>query len=162
MAVLSRGYRIITSEPGLIDFLIAFRGVAYGEPQRLPECIESAIRDVTRHWPTETPEPLTAICYPVPGLVVHVASLCGPDGCCIAATFEPLRARPSAHHASVAFGLSEREAEIAQLLVNGMSGAEIARHLNIAYNTVHEHLKHIHVKLNVSTRGELISRLLDP
>jgi DNA-binding CsgD family transcriptional regulator len=61
----------------------------------------------------------------------------------------------------VAFGLSEREAEIAQLLVNGMSGAEIARHLNIAYNTVHEHLKHIHVKLNVSTRGELISRLLD-
>jgi len=60
--------------------------------------------------------------------------------------------------------LTTREMEIASLVVRGQRNAEVARELHISPYTVETHLKHIYIKLNVSSRTELahvIQELVD-
>jgi DNA-binding NarL/FixJ family response regulator len=54
------------------------------------------------------------------------------------------------------FNLSEREKEILQLLSNGLSYKMIGADLNIAYETVHSHIKRIYQKLHVSSLAEAL------
>ena len=48
--------------------------------------------------------------------------------------------------------LSERELQVLQLLVEGLSNQEIAQELIIAYDTVKRHVSHIFSKLGVHNR----------
>lgn len=48
--------------------------------------------------------------------------------------------------------LTEREREILQLLARGESNKAIAQTLNISYDTVKQHVRHILTKLNLSSR----------
>jgi two-component system nitrate/nitrite response regulator NarL len=48
--------------------------------------------------------------------------------------------------------LTEREREILQLLARGESNKAIAQTLNISYDTVKQHVRHILNKLNLSSR----------
>lgn len=57
--------------------------------------------------------------------------------------------------------LSPREAEICLLVCKGLIDHEIASVLGIAFSTVRTHLKHIFIKLDVTTRSELIHGLLE-
>lgn len=52
--------------------------------------------------------------------------------------------------------LSEREVEILGLIANGLTNAEIAERLNVSVRTVETHRAHIHQKLDVRTRAELV------
>lgn len=56
-------------------------------------------------------------------------------------------------------GISEREAEIISLLVEGLSNQEIAKKLFISANTVKTHIKNIYVKLGVNNRLQLFNAL---
>ena len=56
-----------------------------------------------------------------------------------------------------AWGLSQREAEIAGLVLSGLSNKEIADQLNISTNTVKTHLRAVFDKSGVRSRFELIS-----
>lgn len=56
--------------------------------------------------------------------------------------------------------LSSRECEILNLLSQGFSNKEIAAQLDIAYQTVKVHLKHIYEKLHVRSRTEAIVKYL--
>jgi len=56
-------------------------------------------------------------------------------------------------------GVSEREAEIISLLVDGLSNQEIAKKLFISPNTVKTHIKNIYAKLGVSNRLQLFNSL---
>ncbi len=56
-------------------------------------------------------------------------------------------------------GLSKREAEIVQLVVDGLRNYEIADKISISLNTVQSHLNKIFRKLGVSNRSELIVKV---
>lgn len=63
-----------------------------------------------------------------------------------------------AHAATV--GLSSREHELLVLLSQGFSNKEIADKLDIAYQTVKVHLKHIYEKLHVRSRTEAVLKFV--
>ena len=52
--------------------------------------------------------------------------------------------------------LSEREVEILGFIANGLTNAEIAKQLYVSVRTVETHKAHIHQKLDVRTRAELV------
>jgi DNA-binding NarL/FixJ family response regulator len=56
--------------------------------------------------------------------------------------------------------LSTRESEILQLLSQGFANKEIADKLNISYQTVKVHVKHIYEKLHVRSRSEALMKFV--
>jgi DNA-binding NarL/FixJ family response regulator len=54
------------------------------------------------------------------------------------------------------YGLTSREQEILRLLAYGRDSKYIASTLYITMNTAKTHLKHIYVKMGVSTRQEVL------
>lgn len=54
-------------------------------------------------------------------------------------------------------GLSPREAEITQRVFDGLGEAAIARDLGLAPSTVHTYLRRLYRKLDVKSRGELLT-----
>jgi DNA-binding NarL/FixJ family response regulator len=56
-------------------------------------------------------------------------------------------------------GMTSREIEICHLIKDGKSNSEISSLLNISQNTIKNHVKQIHEKLQVSRRGQLVSLL---
>lgn len=58
-------------------------------------------------------------------------------------------------------GLTKREIEIASLLCHGISPSGITKKLHIAQSTTYKHIAHIYEKMHVSSRQELLVRLLN-
>jgi len=58
------------------------------------------------------------------------------------------------------YGLTRREKEILQLLVDGMSKKHVADHLFISLFTVDTHLKNIYAKLHVHSQIDVIAKTL--
>lgn len=52
--------------------------------------------------------------------------------------------------------LSEREVEVLGLIASGLTNAEIAERLYVSVRTIETHRAHIHQKLNLRTRAELV------
>lgn len=57
------------------------------------------------------------------------------------------------------YGLTEREKEILQLLVSGLTKQQIGDKLFISFHTVNTHLKNIYGKLHVNTRTGAVSKV---
>lgn len=57
------------------------------------------------------------------------------------------------------FGLTQREIQVAELLVAGSSYKEISTILNVSYTTVNEHIKNIYKKVKVNSKMAFINRL---
>ena len=58
-----------------------------------------------------------------------------------------------------AYGLTKREAEITQLVLRGLSTAEVSGELHITPNTVRDHFKAIFDKVGVRSRRELVGQV---
>ncbi len=56
--------------------------------------------------------------------------------------------------------LSDREKEVLQKLVEGMSYKMIAAALDIAFDTVHTHIANIYTKLHVNSKSEAVSKAI--
>jgi DNA-binding NarL/FixJ family response regulator len=56
------------------------------------------------------------------------------------------------------YGLTAREREILQLLVEGMTIAQIAERLIVSYHTVDTHIRNIYGKLHVHSRGGAVAK----
>ena len=57
--------------------------------------------------------------------------------------------------------LSPREQEVLEHLAKGFLYKEISRALDISYDTVHNHIRHIYEKLHVRSRTQAVTKYLD-
>ncbi len=92
-------------------------------------------------------------------IVLHASVLVGHPGQ-IAIILEPARPGEIAPLAFLAYGLTEREAEVAGLVVRGLSTQEIATRLWISTFTVQQHLKRVFEKTGVHSRRNLVAQIL--
>jgi DNA-binding CsgD family transcriptional regulator len=79
----------------------------------------------------------------------------------LSAKIATLRAKPKTFKSPLASPLTARELQIAELVAQGLTNAEIAARLWIAQNSVKQALKRMFRKLGVSTRAEMVARLQD-
>jgi DNA-binding NarL/FixJ family response regulator len=71
---------------------------------------------------------------------------------------QSVRARAEAESAMrLRFGLTRRERQMVELLVDGLSNAEIAATLVLAEKTVKNHLNHVYAKLGVTSRAQAVA-----
>ena len=94
-------------------------------------------------------------------LVLHASRLAGPAAPGQTAIILEL-ARPAEVAPLVlqAYALTDREAQVAQLVLRGLSTVEVAATLSIALLTVQQHLKAVFEKTGVRSRRELSAQLL--
>jgi DNA-binding CsgD family transcriptional regulator len=59
------------------------------------------------------------------------------------------------------YGFTDKEIEVLEMLLTGMTNKLIATELNLGLATVKTHLHHIFKKANIETRSELISKILN-
>jgi DNA-binding CsgD family transcriptional regulator len=69
--------------------------------------------------------------------------------------------RPATSATGTGTGLSKRELEVARLVAQGLSNAEIGKRLHISPKTVTAHLTHIYDRLGFRTRAALVRWLSD-
>ncbi|NEW08646.1 helix-turn-helix transcriptional regulator [Paenibacillus sp. SYP-B3998] len=102
-------------------------------------------------------------CVRIPGyryLTIRASKLYGlEDSPRLGVTFEPAGSADTLRLMAETCGLSEREKQILDALVRGMSTKELALSFHISAYTVQDHLKSIFVKTKVSSRRELVWRL---
>lgn len=55
-------------------------------------------------------------------------------------------------------GLPERQRQVLLFLLSGLSSKQIADQMGLSLHTVNDHLKSLHRRFNVSSRGELLSK----
>ena len=93
-------------------------------------------------------------------LVVHASRLGGEDQekriAVIIELAQPVEIAPLI---AAAYGLSDRERQVLQQVVVGLSTAAIAEALHISANTVQDHLKAIFDKVGVRSRRELVAQI---
>jgi DNA-binding CsgD family transcriptional regulator len=77
----------------------------------------------------------------------------------LSAKLATLRAKPQVLKSPVASSLTPRELQIAELVAQGLTNAEIAARLWITQNSVKQALKRMFRKLGVSARAEMVARL---
>lgn len=68
-------------------------------------------------------------------------------------------AAPAAAELISLFGLTQREADVCALVMQGLTDKEISKSLAISFPTVRTHLTHSFAKFNVTNRAELIHRI---
>ena len=93
-------------------------------------------------------------------LVLHAARLSGPHGNGqIAVILEPATPADVTPLVLQAYGLTDREAQVAQLVLRGRSTGEIVNELSITALTVQQHLKAVFDKTGVHSRREFVAQL---
>ena len=93
--------------------------------------------------------------------VLHASEMAGlGEGRLVAVGVEPAKPAEIAPLILLAYGLTKREGEVAQLILQGKPTKVIARELRISQNTVEDHLKSIFTKVsNHGTSGPGCARV---
>lgn len=105
--------------------------------------------------------------YAVPALLREVSVVVAHGGLWIGAELmahmvkAASRMLPARPHPSLTELLSEREAEVVEAVIRGLSNKEVAARLGITERTVKAHLGSVFKKLDVRDRLQLVLRLAD-
>lgn len=91
--------------------------------------------------------------------LLRVVPLSGVVVDCFAVFVEVAKGRNAIERAVRRYGISKREAEVLELLVNGLTTGQIAQRLVIAEATVGDHVKSLFRKTKANKRSELVSRV---
>jgi len=91
--------------------------------------------------------------------VVHGSLLNDGRGSRVAVLLEAARPAELAPLIADAYGLTERERLVTELVARGFSTSEIAARLHLSAYTVQDHLKAIFDKSGTGSRGDLVARL---
>jgi DNA-binding CsgD family transcriptional regulator len=92
-------------------------------------------------------------------LLLYGTRIGGPESARIAVIIEQAHPAELAPIIVAAYGLSERERQVTQLCMHGLSTNEIAQRLHISPLTVQDHLKAIFSKIGVRSRRELVATI---
>ena len=92
-------------------------------------------------------------------LLLHAARLFGGAERQVAVIVEPASPAEVAPLIMQAYGLTDREAQVAELVLRGLSTSEIVGALSITPLTVQQHLKAVFDKTGVHSRRELVARI---
>jgi DNA-binding CsgD family transcriptional regulator len=93
-------------------------------------------------------------------LLVRGSLLGEPPDAPIGIHFEPVRGAELAPVLVAAYGLTDRERAVTELVCRGLTTSEMAAALHLSAYTVQDHLKSIFDKTGTGSRGELVAHLL--
>lgn len=91
------------------------------------------------------------------GWLTADASLLDDTGETVAVVLQPSGPFELAAILVAAYGLTDRERDVASLVMRGLTNKEIAAVLYLSTYTVQDHVKHVLAKVGVRTRGELVA-----
>jgi DNA-binding CsgD family transcriptional regulator len=92
-------------------------------------------------------------------LVLHGACLVGSGSRRIAVIVEPAHPARIFPLLMAAYGLTERERDVTELILQGSSTVQIAAELRVSAHTVQQHLKSIFDKTGVRSRRDLVGKV---
>jgi DNA-binding CsgD family transcriptional regulator/GAF domain-containing protein len=161
LVVLTDGFETESLTPGVELWLKRLPG---GEqaPDRLPQAVLSVAGQALRTADAEVPgEVAFARVLASDGrwIVLHGAVLQTEARQRVAVIVEPAHPARISPLLMAAYGLSDREQEIARQVLAGAATAEIADTLHISPHTVQQHLKRIFEKSGVRSRRELVAKV---
>src|SRR5262249_13611990 len=92
-------------------------------------------------------------------LVVRASLLGAETGARVAVLIEPARPPELAPLIAAAYGFTDRERRITELVARGHPTSAIAGRLHLSAYTVQDHLKSVFSKTGTSSRGDLVARI---
>ena len=124
----------------------------------LPEPLFTEVRKAIERWESGNREDV--IVEPAAGLIMRVSPLSGNDGIRVALFLEEHLRRDHVALAVATYSLSNREAQVLSLMLQGLTGAEIGTELGIAKTTVVDYFKRLINKTSAKNRTEMLARIL--
>jgi DNA-binding CsgD family transcriptional regulator len=161
LVVLSDGFESESLTPGVELWLAQLPG---GEraPDRLPPAVLSVAGQALRTAGADVPGEVAfarVLANDGRWIVLHGAVLQTEARQRVAVIVEPAHPARISPLLMAAYGLSDREQEVARQILTGAATAEIADTLHISPHTVQQHLKSIFEKTGVRSRRELVAKV---
>ncbi len=170
MVILGKDLRVIEMTPASQRWLAETSNTRRTLVGELPDPVYAVVSRLRAVSPAGTPvRPGASVRLQARSgrwVVVQAAPIMGPgDSGRTAVTFRAPNPQEMVQLVAWACALTEREAELMNLVLEGLSTSEIADQMHISLNTVQDHAQATFAKLGVDSRRALVGRVfagLDP